>query len=149
MLIVHSASTGQPINLFYSTSPIINQLYESTLRAGRIASIEQDDNDDGKIDRLEINILYPITYDENIHGISAIIYTDVQISEQARYIFDSMTFVTHESSTPVTNIYLDGNLMLRQSRAFDSRGGYVWHRLLPFELLVSCFLLQVQETLRR
>lgn len=55
-----SATSGTPLNLFYSTSPTINQLYNRDLRTPLLQSGELDDNGDGLIDRLEVGIQMPL-----------------------------------------------------------------------------------------
>jgi len=117
------ASSGQPVNLYYSTSPIINQLYSSSLRMAKLSSIEQDDNNDGKVDRLELALLFPLSPDEQVSGFNAIVYHTVTIFEEARYIFDAMTYINFQGSGPISNIYMDGDLKIRQDWTFDGKGG--------------------------
>jgi len=127
---VSFSGNGDALNLFYSTSPTINQLNSESLRIPILKSVELDDNRDGLTDRIEVNVQMPISKQEKILGASGLFYFDVQISSKARYIFDSMAFVNYESAAAIRNLYVDGDLIMRQTWPFSAQGGYETDRVL-------------------
>ena len=116
-------SSGTPLNIFYSTSRTINQLYGTNLRLPVLQSAELDDNKDGVIDRLEINVKMPLGINETITRFDALLYHTATLSARVKYTFDGVTFVTYESTVPTGNIQIDGDIMLRQTSTLIAKGG--------------------------
>jgi len=120
----HNANTGLPISLFYSTSNTINTLYGNHLRMPIVKSAELDDNRDGKVDRIEVNMQMPLKEHEEITGMSVAFIHDVTLSDKARYIFDALSYINYDSATSLASLSIDGDLMLRQTTSLYSKGGY-------------------------
>jgi hypothetical protein len=89
-----------------------------------LESAEFDDNGDGKVERLELNLQMPLADTEEITGMDALFYYEVQISKKARYIFDAVSHVLYETATGMSSLYVDGDLMMRQTAPLIARGGY-------------------------
>lgn len=119
-----SESNAEPLSLFYSTSSSINELYSNSLRVPFLSSAVQDDNFDGKTDRLEINVQMPLAMDERITGLTAVVYFDVKISDKAKYFFDAVAFTNFESANSMASITIDGDLLFRQTWPLSGKGGY-------------------------
>lgn len=115
---------GLPISLFYSTSNTINSLFGNHLRIPVVKSAELDDNRDGKVDRIEVNMQMPLKELEQVTGISAAFIHEVKLSDKARYIFDSLAYINYESATSLSSLNIDGDLMIRQTTSLYSKGGY-------------------------
>ncbi len=111
------------MSLMYSTSPIINSLNSESLRIATVQSTEQDDNRDGRTDRIELSILVPLSPNETVTGFTALVYCDVKLSTKARYLFDAAALVQHESGAGMTALWADGDLLLRQTWALTAKGG--------------------------
>lgn len=75
------------------------------------------------MDRLEVNVMMPLAATESITGFSAIFYHDVELYSEAKYVFDTMTYIHHESSTPLSKVDIDGDLILRQTWPLSAKGG--------------------------
>ena len=73
------SANGADLNLFYSTSPIINNLYDAPLRMAIASSVEVDENGDGLVDRFETSLSMPLAPGEQIYGFSAVFYHQVDI----------------------------------------------------------------------
>lgn len=117
-------ANDEPLSLFYSTSASINELYSSTLRVPFLSSSVVDNNRDGKTDRLEINIQMPITYDERITGFTALVYFNVKLSDKVKYYFDAVAFSNYESTSSMSALSIDGDLLFRQTWPLSGKGGY-------------------------
>lgn len=117
-------SNNVPCSYFWSTSPAINNLFSSTLKSSHISSIEVDMNRDQKTDRLELSIVVPLDIGENIYAFSSLFFFDVGLHDKAKYKFDSMVYVTHNSPYSMECVSIDGNLELSQSWALASKGTY-------------------------
>lgn len=111
------------MTLYYSTSPTLNMLNDQILRIPVLQSAELDDNRDGLMDRLELSIQMPLASSEEIWGIGALFFHDVQVSKKARYLFDAAAYVNYQSASGMTSLKVDGDLTLRQTWALNSKGG--------------------------
>lgn len=111
------------MNLFYSTSLQINELYTEHLRIPLFQSAELDDNRDGRTDRVEIALQMPLAPQETIHGFTALVYFDTKVDSKAKYIFDTVSYATFESMSAITQLNIDGDFMLRQTWPFAVKGG--------------------------
>ena len=118
-------SSGTPLNIFYSTSPTVNLLHENNLRIPVLKSAQLDDNRDGVSDRFEFGIKMPIGINETITRFDALFYHTTTLSARVKYVFDGVTFVTYESSTPMSTVQIDGDVTIRQTSTLSSKGGYV------------------------
>ena len=117
-------ATGGPLNLFYSTSPTVNQLYGPNLRAPILQSGALDVNNDGLMDRLEVGLQMPLGVGESVYGFSAVFYHDVAVSARAKVLFDAINYVGYEAATPIGGAFVDGDLMVRQTQTLYAKGGF-------------------------
>lgn len=115
-----------------------NLLYPSILRVPVLKSVVQDDNRDGLADRLELSIEMPLTTQESIHKVSVLLFFDVTFHSKAKVTFDSVAYFDHDSSLPIMSVEADGDLLLRQSAALSSKGGYSLNSIdsLPLHALI-------------
>jgi hypothetical protein len=134
------------LNLFWSTSSPINQLFSTSLRSSTIKSLEIDDNSDGLIDRLEINLLIPLLRGERITSFDALIFSEIRLQQKVKYIFDAMTHLSIRSGggDHMRQIYFDGNVIIRQAAPFIARGGSV---ITSFQLLILLISFQIRGTI--
>jgi hypothetical protein len=117
-------SDGTSMSLFWSTSPGINQLYSSSLRSSTIKSLEVDENEDGLTDRLEINLLIPLSDDESITSLDGLIFSEIKLQQKARYLYDAVSHISIRSGGEgMSQVYVDGNIIIRQAGPFIARGG--------------------------
>jgi hypothetical protein len=115
--------SGEPLNLFYSTSKPINSLYAAHLRIPLFQSAELDDNRDGRIDRLEIAMQMPLAPTESVYGFTALVYCNSKLESKAKYIFDTASYVNYESASAITQLNMDGDFVLRQTWPLTVKGG--------------------------
>jgi hypothetical protein len=84
-----------------------------------------DSNRDGLTDRLEMNLLLPLQSSEKLLSINALSVFDVKISNKAKYMFQSATLMSYESSRPLKNVFIEGDIMIRQQMSLYTKGGCV------------------------
>lgn len=119
------ASDGMtPMNLFYSTSPKINQYFQGNLRIPVFRTAELDDNNDGVLDRLNVGIAMPLSGKEVIKKISALFYYDVVLAEKAKYKFDAVSYVDETSPVGFGTLTVDGNVVVKSDLTLAAGGGY-------------------------
>lgn len=121
---LHGSRAGLPFSLFYSTSPTINKLHSTELRMPLFHSAEQDDNRDGRTDRIEINMQMPLAPYEEVYSFTAIVYCDSTVNMRAKYTIDALSFANYESRSPIAQLSLDGDLLFRQTWPLTVKGGY-------------------------
>ena len=120
-----STTTGDDVvNIFYSTSSAVNDLFSEHLRTPIVKSAELDDNADGMVDRIEIGLTMPLSSSERITGFTSIIYHDVELKDKGRYRFDAVSYVSTSNPNPMGSLYVDGDITVRQTWPLDYKGGY-------------------------
>jgi hypothetical protein len=120
----NSNSDGDmPLFLYYSTSKAINSLYSSNLRVPIVHTIVQDDNRDGRPERIEFSVAMPLSPQESVMRVVILLYFDVTFNLKAKINFDAISFLDHDSSLPLSGLRADGDLLLRQTIPLSSKGG--------------------------
>eukprot|EP00602_Paraphysomonas_sp_CaronLab_P002171 CAMPEP_0185027820 /NCGR_PEP_ID=MMETSP1103-20130426/13065_1 /TAXON_ID=36769 /ORGANISM="Paraphysomonas bandaiensis, Strain Caron Lab Isolate" /LENGTH=287 /DNA_ID=CAMNT_0027561959 /DNA_START=44 /DNA_END=904 /DNA_ORIENTATION=+ len=121
------SSDGSPLNLFWSSSTAINDLYSRSdlLRSSILTSAELDDNRDGLTDRVEIGVRLPLAVGEKITRLDALIFADVRVQEKAKVSFDGAVYITHSSGTAAMgSLEIDGDVVIRQRWPMRAKGGF-------------------------
>lgn len=98
-------------------------MYTTNLRVPVVKSSEFNDNRDNINERLELSAFLPLQSHELIYGFSAIIYFYSELKVRAKYAFDSAAYLSYESGTPMNELQIDGDMLLRQSHPFSLFGG--------------------------
>ena len=118
-------ASGSPFNLYYSTSSVLNQHKGSMLRPAVIQSASHDDNNDGVMDRLELNVKMPLLANEEVHGFDAIFFHDITLKEKAKILFDSVSHISYESGdVAITDVRIGGDVKLHQNEPFAASTHY-------------------------
>jgi len=85
---------------------------------------ELDDNNDGLVDRLEVALTVPLGIYEQVTGMSCLFLHDVKLQTRARYVFDSASLVTFEGGSPISQLRIDGDVLLHQTWPLMVKGGF-------------------------
>lgn len=109
---------------FWSSSSTLNQLHASNLIMPILKSAEADDDLDGKIDRIEVNALFPLMGGATVQSVQALLLHDVQLQGKAKYQFDAATLYSYETAVPMAQLYVDGDARFRQTWPLKVKGGY-------------------------
>ena len=122
---LHGRSGSDNFNLYYSTSSVLNQQQGSTLRSGIIQSATFDDNHDGIVDRLELQVSMPLLATEEVHGMSATFFHDVKLKDKAKVVFDSVSSVNFESGdVAISSVAIGGDLSVKTTEPLTAGGKY-------------------------
>jgi len=116
ILILEAVDTlGNPKQIFYSTLPQINESRQKTFRMANIKSEEIDNNNDGKLDQLELKLAIPLFPNESIHSIQALIFFDYQLLSHAKISMESLVYIQKSFPLPSLGLSTFGNLKFRQT----------------------------------
>lgn len=94
------------------------------MRAPLFRSAEVDTNRDGLNERLEISAQLPLQSNEKITSMTTLLFFNVQLNSIAKYVFDSVGFINYESGSPIADLQIDGDLLVRQTWPLSTYGGY-------------------------
>jgi hypothetical protein len=119
------SSTGAPFNLYYSTSSVLNQQQGSMLRPGIIQSASYDDNHDGIMDRLELQVKMPLQPNEEVTGFDALFFHDIKLKNKAKILFDSVSHINYEGGDiPIQSVNIGGDIQVQQNDPFPASSSY-------------------------
>ena len=106
--------SGEPRELYYSTMRELNEMRPETFRAASVSSQEVDDDLDGLVDRMMLNIKIP-TYNERVYGVQALIFLNYRLQNHVKFDMDSLAYVQHSGGLPASSYSSRGDLILRQN----------------------------------
>ncbi|EQC37603.1 hypothetical protein SDRG_05197 [Saprolegnia diclina VS20] len=102
---------------FWSTLPTsVNQLAGAALRPGQIQSFADDDNRDGLLDRVSIEVAIAVNAGESVHKASLLVMFNATMQTHAQLCMDVMALVSHASPLPGSVLYTVGDLALSFKR---------------------------------
>lgn len=102
--------------LYYSTIDGMNELRTETFRAASTTSREIDNDFDGVMDRLLMEIKMPLKANEYVHGIQFIALLNYRLDTHVRMEMESLFYLHHESGLAGSKFSSTGDLNLRQMR---------------------------------
>ena len=82
----------------------------------------------------------PIGINETITRFDALFYHTATLSARVKYVFDGVSFVSYETSNPIGNVQIDGDIMLRQTSTLIAKGGYAIILSFPSNLSYILYL---------
>ena len=106
---------GDPNEIYYSSMYELNALRPETFRAASVSSQEVDENLDGLVDLLALNIRIP-TIKEEVYGIQALIFLNYRLQNHVRLDMESLAYVQHNGGLPASGFSSRGDLLLRQNQ---------------------------------
>ncbi|KDO16314.1 hypothetical protein SPRG_18152, partial [Saprolegnia parasitica CBS 223.65] len=102
---------------FWSTLPSnVNQLAGDALRPGQIQSFFDDDNRDGLLDRVSIEVAIAVNAGERVQKASLLVIFNATVQTHAQLSMDVMALVSHASPLPGSVLYTVGDLALSFKR---------------------------------
>jgi hypothetical protein len=105
-----------PKELYFSTIGDINELRHESFRSASIKSREVDDNLDGVLDQLLLNIKMPLRVNEYVHGIKALAFINYELNSHINMDMESLVYVHHNSGLAGSKFSTYGDLSLRQRK---------------------------------
>lgn len=113
-----------PLSLFWSTVPVMNDVFEADLRSPVLRSWHDDHNRDGIPDVLHVFLRFPLKEGENIHQVTSVATFDYQLRDRVKLQMEAMAVVQHNSPIPGSAFAADGVLELQQRIPFSVRAGF-------------------------
>lgn len=105
-----------PRELYYSTYEELNEKRQQTFRSASTTSREADDNVDGVVDRLLLNIKLPLKCNEDVYGLQALVFVNYKLVNHVKMEIESLIHVHHEAGIAGSKFVSIGDLNLRQMK---------------------------------
>tara|TARA_B100000795_G_scaffold235062_1_gene194538 strand:- start:165 stop:1070 length:906 start_codon:yes stop_codon:yes gene_type:complete len=116
---------NQPTTMTFSTSPELRRgLLYNTVRPANLRTYSDDNNLDKAPEAIHLEFELPLQPNEKIHGLSALLMFQVDLSARAKIKLESAAYVDYNSAVAGGSLYVDGDLMLVQNNALPVTGGY-------------------------
>uniref|UniRef100_H3CTW6 Transmembrane protein 231 n=1 Tax=Tetraodon nigroviridis TaxID=99883 RepID=H3CTW6_TETNG len=122
-LLVAATSAGGDL-VAWSTFPHLNHLLGSSLRIPAVSVREEDQNHDGKLDLLVLNLQLPIRPEEQVYGVQLLLTFSYQLFRMSTVAMQSLAYLQHSSSVPGAKLFISGDLRLQQKTPLPHRGVY-------------------------
>lgn len=101
----------------YSTSPRLNEMFGSRLRAASLRVREDDADFDGRPEALHVHLTLPLNVDEEVRGITMFVALEYNLQDHARFSHNATAIVRHAAGAPGTSLQLISDLELRTASA--------------------------------
>lgn len=106
----------------WSTFPNFNRLIGDNLRIPSVSVQEEDRNQDGKVDLLNLQINIPLKPEEQIFSIQLLLTFSYQLFRMSSVAMQTLAFVQHSSSVPGSQLFISADLRLHQRTPLSHRG---------------------------
>ncbi|KAK1874981.1 Transmembrane protein 231 [Dissostichus eleginoides] len=104
-----AATNTQGDYVAWSTFPHLNNMLGANLRIPAVSVREEDQNQDGKLDLLNLQLHLPLKPEEQ---------------RMSTVVMQSLAYVQHSSSVPGAKLFISGDLKLQQRTPLPHRGVY-------------------------
>ncbi|XP_066505999.1 transmembrane protein 231 [Hoplias malabaricus] len=121
MLMIGATGTAGEF-VAWSTFPNFNRLLGNNLRIPTVSVQEVDSNQDGKSDRLSVQLALPLKAGEQIYSIQLLLFFSYQLFRMSTVVMQSLAFIQHSSSVPGSQLFISGDLRLQQRTPLPHRG---------------------------
>ncbi|KAL6480662.1 hypothetical protein MHYP_G00116950 [Metynnis hypsauchen] len=121
MLMIGATGTAGEF-VAWSTFPNFNRLLGNNLRIPSVSVREEDSNQDGKSDRLSLQLAIPLKAGEQIYSIQLLLIFSYQLFRMSTVVMQSLAFIQHSSSVPGSQLFISGDLTLHQRTPLPHRG---------------------------
>ena len=119
-----SAGGSDDLRVVYSTSNAVNALFPDEARSALLSSREVDANEDGLVDRVEVNLQLPLGPAEKLTSVDMLVFFQHRLKRRAKLVFDSLAHVSHSGGAPGRGFTVDGDLSVRQVWLAFVKGGF-------------------------
>ena len=125
-MLVLDKTHPSPGKLVYSTFPDLNQMLSSSnFRIPRVSNYETDEDEDGKLDKLNIEIEMPLLPNEEVTGVVLVLLFDWRITDGSskKFRMESTAVLDYKSNSPGCVFSVSGNLMFQQKYLLRNQDG--------------------------
>lgn len=106
----------------WSTFPHLNRMLGSDLRIPSLSVREEDQNRDGKLDLLNLQLRLPLKAEEQVYSVQLLLTFSYQLFRMSTVVMQSLAYVQHSSSVPGAKLFINGDLRLQQRTPLPHRG---------------------------
>uniref|UniRef100_A0AAY4BAZ3 Transmembrane protein 231 n=1 Tax=Denticeps clupeoides TaxID=299321 RepID=A0AAY4BAZ3_9TELE len=121
-ILLLAATSGRGDYVAWSTFPNFNRLLGSSLRIPVVSVREEDRNQDGKMDRLDLQLDLPLKPEEEAYSAQLLLAFSYQLFRMSTVVMQTLAFVQHSSSVPGSRLFVSGDLRLQQREPLPHRG---------------------------
>ncbi|KAM9808095.1 transmembrane protein 231 [Neosynchiropus ocellatus] len=121
VLLVAATST-QGHYVAWSTFPNLNNMLGANLRMSSVSVREDDENQDGKLDKLLFELKLPLKTDEQVFSVQLLLTFSYQLFRMSTVVMQTLAFLQHSSSVPGAKLFVSGDLRLQQRAPLPHRG---------------------------
>ncbi|KAJ3597005.1 hypothetical protein NHX12_003405, partial [Muraenolepis orangiensis] len=122
-LLVASTSTRGDY-VAWSTFSSFNNMLGPNLRIPTISVQEQDQNQDGKLDRLILEVQLPLEPEEEVYSVQLLLTFSYQLFRMSTVVMQSLAYIQYSSPVPGGQLFVAGDLRLQQRVPLPHRGLY-------------------------
>ena len=122
LLDVQSQSSGTFETISYSTFQQFNQLIGSQIRIPVTKVREDDVNNDGKSDRLILNIAVPMTPGDHVVGAKLLLFFYYKLTRYSKFHMESLGYIEYDSPIPGAQLDVFADLTLNQNQLLRDKG---------------------------
>ncbi|XP_056138192.1 transmembrane protein 231 [Lampris incognitus] len=122
LLVALTSTKGDYVT--WSTFPHFNNMQGTNLRIPTISVREEDQNEDGKLDRLIFRLKLPLKPEEQVYGVQLLLTFNYQLFRMSTVVMQTLAYIQHFSSVPGAQLYINGELRLQQRMPLPHRGLY-------------------------
>lgn len=108
----------------WSTFPRLNNLLGANFRIPAVSVREEDENQDGKLDRLIFQLQLPLKPEEQVYNIQLLLTFSYQLFRMSTVAMQSLAYVDFSSAVPGARLFISGDLRLQQRVPLPHRGLY-------------------------
>ncbi|XP_029910459.1 transmembrane protein 231 [Myripristis murdjan] len=108
----------------WSTFPHFNNMQGANLRIPTVSVREEDENHDGKLDRLIFRLQLPLKPEEQVYSVQLLLTFSYQLFRMSTVLMQSLAYVQYSSSVPGAQLFISGDLRLQQRTPLPHRGLY-------------------------
>ncbi|XP_068595768.1 transmembrane protein 231 [Brachionichthys hirsutus] len=120
LLVAATGTRGDSVA--WSTFPHLNSMLGSSLRIPAVSVREEDENQDGKLDRLFFRLRLPLKPEEQVFSIQLLLGFSYKLFRMSTVVMQSLAFVQYSSAVPGAKLSISGDLRLQQRTPLPHRG---------------------------
>lgn len=123
-MVVVASTSVQGDYVAWSTFPHLNHLQGAHLRVPAVSVREEDDNQDGKHDRMLLQMTLPLSPEEQLYSLQLLLTFSYQLYRMSTVAMQSLVYMHFSSAVPGARLFVSGDLRLQQKAPLPHRGLY-------------------------
>ncbi|KAI6654823.1 hypothetical protein LOD99_2702 [Oopsacas minuta] len=121
LIVILHGSTPHSI-LTWSTLPSYNRLLQTRIRIPLFKFREEDANQDGIRDYIDVSMEFPMQLDDDVTHVTCLLIHEVKLSKHALVTLRGMSYLDYAAAGQGHAIHFSGEMRVRQRNALPSYG---------------------------